>query len=135
TFFSDNTFAITAKTELQISCAVCSTQPDSGKYCENSCCAVWKICPSLSNKIARVLVVPWSIAKIYCSAMFILLQCLLILYMPFYKIKTLSFYSVDSNCFFIDSCAAIKIITIIILKIQKSMLFSPSKNFAYNNDT
>jgi hypothetical protein len=41
----------------------CSTQPDAGKCCENSSCAEARIRCSRSNKIDRVDVVPWSMAR------------------------------------------------------------------------
>ena len=65
--FSFNTLAITDKTDVQISFASCSTQPDFGKNCLNSRCAMPLILPSLSKRIALELVVPWSIDKIYFS--------------------------------------------------------------------
>ena len=49
----------------QISLASCSTQPDCGKYCVNSFCAAEIISPLLLKIIARLLVVPWSKAKMY----------------------------------------------------------------------
>ena len=61
------TSAITDNTEVQISFASCSTQPDCGKCCLNSLCATPLISPSLLNKIALELVVPWSIDKMYFS--------------------------------------------------------------------
>ena len=43
----------------------CSTQPDCGKCWANSSCAVARGWRFWSKMIARVEVVPWSIAKIY----------------------------------------------------------------------
>ena len=41
----------------------CSTQPEAGKCCGNSCCARAAIEMSLRNTIAREEVVPWSMAR------------------------------------------------------------------------
>ncbi len=42
----------------------CSTQPGFGKYWRNSCCAAAMILQRLSKIMARVEVVPWSMARI-----------------------------------------------------------------------
>ena len=49
----------------QISSGSCSTQPDFGKYCLNSRCAVATGLSFGVNRIDRVEVVPWSIARMY----------------------------------------------------------------------
>ncbi len=53
-----------ATTLCQISSGSCSTQPDCGKCCVNSCCALALIEAGPSNRMAREDVVPWSMAKI-----------------------------------------------------------------------
>src|SRR6185369_12520182 len=53
----------------QISSGSCSTQPGLGKICGSSCCAEATGRPVESNTIARVLVVPWSMARIWFAAM------------------------------------------------------------------
>src|SRR4051794_37145417 len=55
----------TSRTFVQISFGSCSTQPARGKICSCSCWPVDTIWPPWSNTIARVLVVPWSIAITY----------------------------------------------------------------------
>src|SRR5882672_3478288 len=54
---------------LQISSASCSTHPACGNICLNSFWATLMIEPCLSNIILRLLVVPWSSARINCEAM------------------------------------------------------------------
>src|SRR5439155_14509452 len=53
----------TITVEVQMSSGSCSTQPDAGKCCGNSCCARAAIEMSLRNTIAREEVVPWSMAR------------------------------------------------------------------------
>jgi hypothetical protein len=58
-----STSAIVAACVAQISSASCSTQPERGKCCVNSRCAVATMRPSWSNRMERELVVPWSRAS------------------------------------------------------------------------
>src|SRR5262245_19907239 len=58
----------------QISRASCSTQPAFGKIWRNSRWAVPRMRPSLSNRIARELVVPWSSARMQLIGRSALLQ-------------------------------------------------------------
>ena len=53
----------TITVEVQMSSGSCSTQPEAGKCCGNSCCARAAIEMSLRNTIAREEVVPWSMAR------------------------------------------------------------------------
>jgi hypothetical protein len=52
-----------ATVEDQMSAGSCSTQPEAGKRCGNSCWPVVCARIAASNRIAREEVVPWSIAK------------------------------------------------------------------------
>ena len=52
----------------QISSASCSTQPDRGKICGSSFCADATGRAAASNTMARVLVVPWSMARMCLPA-------------------------------------------------------------------
>jgi hypothetical protein len=54
---------ITSRVLRQISIGSCSTQPALGKICSCSSCPDATIEPCLSKMIDRVLVVPWSIAR------------------------------------------------------------------------
>ena len=54
----------TSTVARQISSGSCSTQPGLGKICGSSFCAEATGRPDASNTIARVLVVPWSMARI-----------------------------------------------------------------------
>ena len=54
----------TATVSAKMPAASCSTQPAWGYSCSNSVCAVARICPLRSNTMARLLVVPWSMARI-----------------------------------------------------------------------
>ena len=56
-------FPITSRVLRQISIGSCSTQPAFGKICSCSSCPDATIDPFLSKMIERVLVVPWSIAR------------------------------------------------------------------------
>jgi len=56
---------LVAMTDCQISSGSCSTHPGRGKLCVNSCCARARGAPSASKIIARVLVVPWSMVRMY----------------------------------------------------------------------
>src|SRR4051794_6545471 len=58
----------TATESAQMCSGSCSTQPSAGKNCCSSRCALATMRPSASNRIARVLVVPWSRARM-CRAM------------------------------------------------------------------
>src|SRR5882757_160429 len=51
-----------------ISAGTCSTQPAFGRICSCSRCPTETMEPAWSNTIARVLVVPWSMARM-CWAM------------------------------------------------------------------
>ena len=53
----------------QISSGSCSTQPGLGKICGSSFCADATGRPEASNTMARVLVVPWSMARMCWAAM------------------------------------------------------------------
>jgi hypothetical protein len=55
----------TVRVVVQISSALCSTQPSRGKCWLNSRCAVKAARPFSSNSMARELVVPWSMLRIY----------------------------------------------------------------------
>ncbi len=57
------TSAMVAACVAQISSASCSTQPERGKCCVNSRCAVATTLPSWSKRMDRELVVPWSRAS------------------------------------------------------------------------
>ena len=57
---------ITSRVFSQISFGSCSTQPARGKICSCSICPAETIEPEWSKTIARVLVVPWSMARTYC---------------------------------------------------------------------
>ena len=57
--------SITSRVRCHTSRASCSTQPACGWICSCSRCSSAAIRPSASNRIARVLVVPWSIAATY----------------------------------------------------------------------
>ena len=63
-FFSIN-LLVTLKTESQISLGSCSTQPSFGKLCLNSLCSMLIKVKSFLKRIARELVVPWSIEIIF----------------------------------------------------------------------
>src|SRR6266851_6776944 len=56
---------LVSTTADQISSGSCSTQPGRGKLCANSFCAWARGAPPASNTIARVLVVPWSMARMW----------------------------------------------------------------------
>src|SRR5260221_13733202 len=56
---------LVSSTADQISSGSCSTQPGRGKLCANSFCACAHGAPAASNTIARVLVVPWSMARMW----------------------------------------------------------------------
>src|SRR5882757_9717137 len=53
---------------FHISFGSCSTQPDWGNICRNSCCAIPATWPCSSKRTARELVVPWSRAMINFDA-------------------------------------------------------------------
>ncbi len=57
------TSVMVTSTLVMISRGLCSTQPGCGNTCGNSRCAVPTMWPSWSNRMARELVVPWSIAR------------------------------------------------------------------------
>ena len=65
-FAASPAFAIAPRTvatvALQISSGSCSTEPGTGKIWRSSCCAVATGASLASNTIARVDVVPWSMA-------------------------------------------------------------------------
>jgi hypothetical protein len=52
----------------QICSGSCSTQPGLGKICGSSFCADAAGRPEASNTMARVLVVPWSMARMCLAA-------------------------------------------------------------------
>jgi len=54
--------SITSRVRCQISRGSCSTQPACGWICSCSRWSAVTMLPSASNRIRRVLVVPWSIA-------------------------------------------------------------------------
>ena len=58
----------TSTVARQISSASCSTQPGLGKICGSSFCALATGRPVASNTMARVLVVPWSMARMCLAA-------------------------------------------------------------------
>ena len=58
----------TSTVARQISSGSCSTQPGLGKICGSSFCAEATGWPVRSNTIARVLVVPWSMARMCLAA-------------------------------------------------------------------
>src|SRR5262245_33858243 len=51
--------------DAQISCGSCSTHPGDGNICLNSFCAIARIAPSRSKRMARELCVPWPSARMY----------------------------------------------------------------------
>ena len=53
----------------RISSGSCSTQPGCGKCCVNSCWAMASTRPAASKTRLRLLVVPWSSARMYRSFM------------------------------------------------------------------
>ena len=64
-FALDRAEAMTSRVLFQISAGLCSTQPACGKICS---CSIWPeetMLPLWSNTMARVLVVPWSMAITY----------------------------------------------------------------------
>ena len=58
----------TAAVEDQMSAGSCSTQPDCGKCCGNSSCAVATTAMRSSKTMARLEVVPWSMARMWVIA-------------------------------------------------------------------
>ncbi|KQM83489.1 hypothetical protein ASE68_09885 [Agromyces sp. Leaf222] len=62
-FALPSAWPITSPVLCQICMGSCSTQPALGKICSCSSCPVAMIDPFLSKMIERVLVVPWSIAR------------------------------------------------------------------------
>src|SRR5579875_4167584 len=56
---------ITSRVRFQISAASCSTQPALGVICSCSRWSTNTTLPSESNRMNRLLVVPWSIAPTY----------------------------------------------------------------------
>src|SRR3954464_14878523 len=65
---------ITSRVFRQISFASCSTQPAFGVICSCSRWSTHSIRPSLSNRISRLDVVPWSIAATYSGMVLVLLD-------------------------------------------------------------
>jgi hypothetical protein len=59
----------TLSTPHQISRASCSTQPSAGKCCLNSSWCEATAWPAASKTMARVLVVPWSMASRWVALM------------------------------------------------------------------
>ena len=53
---------VTSTVVCQISSGSCSTQPSAGKCCENSADRCARMVPASSKRMARELVVPWSMA-------------------------------------------------------------------------
>src|SRR6476646_5147260 len=64
--------SMTWRVRCQISFGSCSTQPGLGKICSCSSCSVATTSPSWLKIMHRVLVVPWSSAATYSSAMVLL---------------------------------------------------------------
>jgi hypothetical protein len=58
---------IVSRVRRQTSRGSCSTQPACGVICSCSRWSTWTIRPSLSNRMKRELVVPWSIAPMWSA--------------------------------------------------------------------
>ncbi len=69
----DSAWPMTSRVLRQISMGSCSTQPARGKICSCSSWPVDTMDPLWSKTMARVLVVPWSMATMYFSLMWSLL--------------------------------------------------------------
>src|ERR1700722_17655686 len=54
---------VVVRTVAQMTSASCSTQPEAGYCCSNACCSLAIRLPSGAKAIARLELVPWSIAR------------------------------------------------------------------------